>query len=108
MNKKELFEKLKKKNIFWSFNSTSSINNNILIEYTLLYGDVSEIIILFKIFEKEKIKKVWINKIIPDKRFEGLNYYLGKIFFQIKNIDKFIEERSKEGNRFERFKQIIN
>jgi len=112
MNKRTRKEKLLKKlineNIFWSYDTAaaSDISDSVLIEHTLIYSDVKEIKELFLIFNKEKIKRVWENQIIPDNRCLRLNYYLGKFFFNIEDIKNYIKEKSITNSRYEKIKRI--
>lgn len=106
--KEKLLKKLIKENIFWSYDTAaaSDIPDSILIEYTLIYADVEEIKELFLIFNKEKIKRVWENIIIPDNRFLRLNYYLGKFFFNIEDVKNYIKEKSIINSRYEKIRRI--
>jgi len=94
--------------VIWSYDTAaaSDIPDSILIEHTLIYADVEEIKELFLIFNKEKIQKVWENKIIPDNRYLRINYYLGKFFFNIKNVKNFIKEKSIINSRYEKIRRI--
>jgi len=59
--KEKLFNRLKSKNIFWSYKKDikqKGLNDSILIEHTLKYGDFWDIAEIFKIFDDAKIKKV--------------------------------------------------
>ncbi|RKY90317.1 MAG: hypothetical protein DRQ13_12775 [Ignavibacteriae bacterium] len=106
--KKNLLKKLINENIFWSYDRAvpSDISDSILIEHTLIYADVKEIKELFLIFNIEKIKRVWESRIIPDNRFLRLNYYLGKFFFNIENVQNYIKEKSIKNSRYEKIKRI--
>lgn len=92
----------------WSYDASvaSDISDSILIEHTLIYADVDQIKELFLIFSKEKIKRVWDNKIIPDNRYIRLNYYLGKFFFNIKDVQTYIDEKSIINSRYEKIRRI--
>jgi len=94
--------------VIWSYDTAaaSDIPDSILIEHTLIYADVEEIKELFLIFNKEKIQKVWENKIIPDNRYLRINYYLGKFFFNIKDVKNFIKEKSIINSRYEKIRRI--
>ena len=94
--------------MFWSYdaNSVKDISDAILIEHCLIYGDIPDIKMLFKIFPFEFIKEIWIKRVIPDKRYDKLNYYLGKIFFKIVAINLFLEQKSHAESRLEKLKQL--
>lgn len=107
--KKQLIKKLIGINAFWSYDvstDSNSIHDNLLIETTLLYGDVDEIQLLFSIFSKNSIRQVWEAKLIPDDRYYKLNFYLGLCFFGIKNIRAYINEKSQANSRYEKLRQL--
>ncbi|MCE9540529.1 MAG: hypothetical protein K8R85_15115, partial [Bacteroidetes bacterium] len=64
MTKKELYLKLKKQNIFWSYDTSSVLSDSIIIEQTLIYADVEDIKSFFLIYDPIEIKKVWDQKIV--------------------------------------------
>ncbi|MCK5808742.1 hypothetical protein KAH37_07145 [bacterium] len=107
-NKEKLFKKLNAQNIFWSYNvnSVEDISDALLIEHCLIYSDIPEIKMLFQIFPFKFIKEVWVKRVVPDKRYDKLNYYLGKIFFGIDEINLFLEQKLAAESRFERLKQL--
>jgi hypothetical protein len=106
MTKQGLYTKLKKQNIFWSYDTSTMLSDEVIIEQTLIYADVDDIQSLFTLFDNKGIKKVWEQKIVPDARYEKLNYYLGKLFFNIKNIDAFLEKKKIKYSRYEQLKQL--
>lgn len=108
MNKKELFDKLKSQNIFWSYDvkTSNDISDSIFIEHVLIYADVDEIKDLFKIYDKKEIIRIWNERIIPDERFRRLNYYLSRYFFDIDNFETYLRENSKINSRYEKLKRI--
>lgn len=107
MTKKELYSKLKKQNIFWSYDTSSVLSDKVIIEQTLIYADVEDIQALFSIYKLEEIKQVWDQKIIPDVRYFKLNYYLGKLFFNISNINAYLKKKSLVNSRYEKLKKFI-
>ena len=40
MTKKQFYNRLKKQNIFWSYDSSTILSDEIIIEQTLIYADV--------------------------------------------------------------------
>lgn len=105
--KEELISILIKIGALWSYDSVKIKNNlpdNIIIENTLKYADLPEILLLFKIYDKNHIKKVWEKTMKFDTRFIKLNYYIGRVLF---NFD--IEEEALLKESYEkryRFKNI--
>lgn len=108
MTKQELYDNLKTQGIFWSYDveKIEYIGDNLLIEHTLIWGDVPDILNLFKVFTKEEIIDVWNRKIVPDERYFKLNIYLGYIFFDLENPYSYIEEISKKYSRYEKIRSI--
>ena len=74
MTKEELYTKLKKQNIFWSYNTSVMPKDEIIIEQTLVYADVEDIQSLFSIFKPTQIKRVWVQKVVPDLSKFRFNY----------------------------------
>ena len=107
MNKIELYTKLKNEGIFWSYDKSAEyLSDNLLIEHTLVWADVPDIIQLFKIFDFELIKDVWNRKIVPDERYFKLNVYLAFIYFSIKEPYSYIAETAKKYSRYEMLKRM--
>ena len=106
----QILKKLLKTNAFWSFDkktiSIDSISDNSLIENTFIHCDIDEIKLLFKIFSNKKLLSVWNERLVPDKRYYKLNYYLGVCFFNISDTKKHITETAKKYSRYEKIKQL--
>ena len=51
--------------MFWSYDADAKINDVVLIEQTLIYGEVDDIKNLFLILDRGKIRKVWEQRIVP-------------------------------------------
>jgi len=92
--KKRLISKLKDENVFWSYEKPdfNSLSNEIIISYVILYLDSEDIDSLFKIFEVETIKSIWIKDIISLDRYYSLNRLMAYVYFGIKKPDEFIEQ----------------
>ena len=85
--KSNLFEKLRNKGIFWSFDKEIDLydmKDNVFIEYLLKYGDFWDIKEAFKLFGKRKVKKVWEKALKHDKRFIKLNVLIARVFLNLK------------------------
>jgi len=103
-NIKILTHRLRQLGAFYSYAPDAEINDNVLIEQCLRWGDVPEILQLFEMFNKQKIRKVWRETMIPDTRIYPHNYYLALIFFDIKNPKKYILPLQEKYSRYERIK----
>jgi hypothetical protein len=91
----DLFEKMKSKNFFWSYSkeiSLEEIDTALLVETVLKYGDVDDIKLLFKHYNEADLKEIWIQRLVPDERFQKLNFYLARIFFNT-DLDQLKLER---------------
>ena len=100
--KNKLFEKLIQNNVFWSYDISSpdELPDKLIIEHTLRWADVPEILMLFEIYPEDLIKQVWIERLIPDERIYKHNWYLAKIFFDIDDPTLFI--KANQQSRYER------
>ena len=92
--KLELLEKLKQEHCFWSFNeaSISDVSDDMLIEKTLQYLDLPEIDQLFQIYPFRKVKRVWLEHLIPQEEYlYTLNRFLAWYYFKVKSPDTYIK-----------------
>lgn len=90
------------KDYTWSYKK-ESVPLDIKIEYLFKYGDSDEIKEAIKEIGFDHCKDIWIKKIIPDQRFNRLNYFLARFIFNIsedrKEILNFLKQNQKK--RFE-------
>jgi len=93
-------DKLREKQVFWSYSNNVDIPDEIVVEHTLKYGDIIDIIELFKLFPKDFIVKIWLKTMSTDYRFDKTNHYLKLFFF--KNLEKYkpVETRYEKIKRF--------
>ena len=109
MTKSDFVKIVAEKGFLWSYkiDNLDNFPDAILIEQVLRYGDVPEIMQLFRLFDDKKIKKVWIEKLLPDNRLKAHNYYLARVFFYMDEPEKFFEQ-NKPKTRYERIKKLID
>lgn len=69
--------------IYWNIKKNSDIDETTMIEHTLKYGDLDDIIELFKRINNDKIKEIWLKTMAPDRRFLKLNLMIARIFFDM-------------------------
>ncbi len=88
-----LISKLKNENVFWSYQKPDydSLSNEAIISNVILYLDSEEIDSLFKIFDIDIIKAIWIKDIISLDRYYSLNRLIAFVYFGINNPDEYIE-----------------
>lgn len=94
MDRSELISKLKEEHCFWSYDEQSVIDvpDDILIEKTLVYLDIPEIDALFSLFPYKKIKKVWLEHLIPQGDYlYTLNRFFAWYYFHAKQPDQYIK-----------------
>ena len=92
--KQSLFKKLTRENAFWSYDmkGIGSVPDDVLIAQSLIYLDIDDINNLFLIYDKEKIKKVWREKIvIQGDYYNDLNLLLSWLYFDIKKPDAYLK-----------------
>ena len=86
--KKYLEKRLRENHVFWSFeqDATARLSDWNLIKYVLIHLDLDDINYLFKIYPKKKIKKVWIEELIPQGEYLiSMNICFALIYFDAKN-----------------------
>ena len=86
--------KLKQEHCFWSYaeETISNIPDDILIEKTLLHLDLEDIDQLFKIYSYRKIKRVWLDHLVPQEEYlYTLNRFLAWYYFKVKQPDRYIK-----------------
>jgi hypothetical protein len=89
-----LFEKLREKNAFWSYNNVNDIDDDLLIEKVLLILDIDYINKLFRLYDKGFIRRVWEDKILrQEPYYHGLNRFFAWFYFGIKDPDEYIKNR---------------
>ena len=101
-NKKRLlFRHLKKEHAFWSYDPESvtlaRMGDDFLIEKVLYHLDWDDIKILFEIYPKKHIKRVWKEKLCPLGQYFGrMNILYALVLFDVKNPERYIRvQRNK-------------
>jgi len=93
-NKQILFNKLKTKNAFWSYNTANEISDDLLIEKVMLMLDIDDIGKLFEMYGRNFVRGVWENRILKQEPFyHDLNRFYAWFYFDIENPDEFIKKR---------------
>ncbi len=102
MKKEDFITRLRQLGAFWSYAPEANISDEVLIEEALRWGDVEELLTLFKLYPLSHIRNVWREKMIPDERIYRHNFYLAAIFFNIENPKRYILSIQKKYNRYDR------
>jgi len=102
--RRKLEKMLISQKVFWSYDidHNREIPDEALIENVLLHLDIDEIQLLFKIFDRKKIKNVWLERIlIQEPLYHAQNRLYAFLFFGIKEPDRYI--RNKAIKRLKQF-----
>lgn len=105
--KMRLFEKLKKRGIFWSYDKNityEKFSDDLLIEYVLKYADFDDMREAVAIFGKNATKRVWHKKLKSDKRFIKTNILIARVLFGLDVESDYFKEVKNE--RFEKLKLL--
>ena len=95
--KKDLYQKLLTTRAFWSYDMTGVeiIPDEMLIEKTIVCLGHKELQILFEIFPKKYIKKVWRERLaIAGDYYKNINYMMAHIYFDIKDPERYMKSVS--------------
>lgn len=109
-SKEILLEELQENHAFWSYDpgdlDGTNIPDELLIEQTLMHGDVEQLFLLFELFPETQIRTVWENQLVPHEKYRSINHYLGLFFFHIKDISSFLNQRIVAHPRLERLRLL--
>jgi putative transposase len=106
MSKKELFNKIKSKGLFWSYRREMQYDeskNLLLVETILKYGDMIDLNTLFSLFDFITIKDIWKKNVLTDSKFQKANFFLAFIYF-----DEKFEKLRLKNERFEKLKLLAS
>lgn len=87
-----IMKKIKDNGGFWSYSGIPEhMDDDSVIEASLVHLDLEDLPLLFGIWSKAHIKKVWKERLVSQgKRMNILNYILAVKLFAINNPDKYI------------------
>lgn len=89
--KAEVLAKVKDNGGLWSYREIPNLSDDDIIEEALLHLDFEDMPMIFGIWNKAHIKRIWKQRLISQgKRLDILNTLLGIIFFQIHDIEKYL------------------
>lgn len=90
-----LIEKLREEKCFWSYATDfaeSDVPDDIIIEKTLIYLDLDEIKALFELYGKQKVKRIWLERLVPQGDYlYTLNRFFAWFYFKAKHPDTYIK-----------------
>ncbi len=68
------------------------VPDDILIEKALVYLDLNDIDAMFQLFPYKKIKKVWLEQLVPQGDYlYTLNRFLAWYYFHINRPDQYLK-----------------
>ena len=94
-----LEKKLLKLNALWSYDLPANLEipDDVLIEKVLLHLDLDEVKTLFVLFEKQKIRKIWKERMLSQEPlYHGLNRLYAFLLFGIKHPDRYLRDHASK------------
>lgn len=79
---------------FWSFDKASchDLPERELIKYVLIHLDLDDIRLLFDIYPKKRIKRVWLDELVPQGDYLiSMNLCFALLFFDIKRPSQYLK-----------------
>lgn len=104
--KNELAKRLLKVNAFWSYADVSAedISDEEFIEKTFVNLDLKDIAMLFELYPRDYIRKVWREKMtVQGDYLFNLNVMIALYYFDIKQPEKYLKRVERE-----HLKQLLN
>jgi hypothetical protein len=92
--KLELLQKLHEKHAFWSYDKSScqTISDWNLIKFVLIHLDIDDIDLLFTIYPKNKIKKVWLKELVTQGDYlKNMNLCFAYFYFDVKRPVQYLK-----------------
>ena len=89
-----LIKKLKQEHCLWSYENDSiqDIPDDVLVELVMLYLDIDEINLLFRLFDYKKVKRAWIENVVAQgERYYNLNYFFAWYYFHAKQPRSYVK-----------------
>ena len=89
-----LIQKLKQEHCLWSYvnDSIQDIPDDVLVELVMLYLDIDEINLLFRLFDYKKVKRAWIENVVAQgERYYNLNYFFAWYYFHAKQPRSYVK-----------------
>ena len=92
-----ILEKVKANGGFWSYQGIpESLDDDAVIEAALVHLDLEDLPLLFGIWSKAHIKRVWKERLVSQgKRMNIRNYTLAVNFLEIRNPEEYLKRNAK-------------
>ncbi|GAB6012023.1 hypothetical protein [Viscerimonas tarda] len=92
--KRYLEQKLHKAHAFWSFDKQSChhLSDKDLIKYTLIHLDLDDTGLLFDIYPKKQVKRVWLDELVPQGDYLiSMNLCFALLYFDVKKPLQYLK-----------------
>ena len=82
-SKKNLIDKLKKRNLFWSYdqNSVGKTIDSEVIQKVMLYGDIDELSALLSLYPISRLKQEWSKLFIENTQYKRESVFVANYLF---------------------------
>ena len=101
MQKKEikpyLIERLKQEHCLWSYNQDNikEVSDDVLIELVMLYLDIDDINLLFRMLPYAKVKRAWLENVVAQgERYYQMNTFFAWYYFHAKRPQSYVKAMS--------------
>jgi hypothetical protein len=92
--KSHLLQRLHEQHAFWSYDKSSCqvLSDWNLIKFVLIHLDLEDIDLLFKIYPKSKIKKVWLKELVTQGDYlQNMNLCFAYLYFDIEHPVRYLK-----------------
>jgi hypothetical protein len=89
-----LHRRLHEEHAFWSYDKRScqAMSDWNLIQFVLIHLDIDDIDLLFKVYSKKQIKRVWLTELVPQGEYLiNMNLCFACIYFDIKRPAQYLK-----------------
>jgi hypothetical protein len=97
-----------KRKLFWSADTSNpdTISDELLIEQTLRYGDLTDLQHLFRLFDKATLRQVWEKRLAWIEQDYKNNRFLAELYFDIPDAEAFLKTHIETNSIYARLKQL--
>ena len=89
-----LIKRLKEDNCLWSYNYSTieDIPDDVLVELVMLYLDIDEINMLFRLYPYAVVKRAWLSNVVAQgERYYQLNTFFAWYYFHAKRPRSYVK-----------------
>lgn len=95
--KSYLIERLKQEHCLWSYNQDSIkyMPDDVLVELVMLYLDIDEINLLFRMLPFDEVKRAWLENVVSQgERYYQMNTFFAWYYFRVKRPQSYVKAMS--------------